>query len=36
MGKLYGYSRVSTEDQVLDLQIDALLKFGVLKEDVFF
>lgn len=31
---LIGYARVSTDDQHLDLQIDALLKFGVLRENI--
>lgn len=29
MGKTYGYARVSTEDQSLDMQIDAFTKYGV-------
>ena len=29
MGKLYGYMRVSTEDQKHDLQEDALIEYGV-------
>lgn len=31
----YGYARVSTDDQDLSLQIDALLHFGVDKSDIF-
>jgi len=31
---LVGYARVSTEDQKLDLQIDALTKAGVLKDNL--
>ena len=30
---LVGYVRVSTDDQNLNLQKDALLKFGILKKD---
>ena len=33
--RLAGYARVSTQDQDLALQIDALLKYGVAKELIF-
>jgi len=33
--RLVGYARISTQDQDLALQIDALLKFGVAKELIF-
>jgi len=33
--KKIGYARVSTDDQDPQLQIDALLKAGVLEEDIF-
>lgn len=32
---LFGYARVSTHEQNLDLQIDALIDLGVLKENIF-
>lgn len=35
MNKLIGYARVSTQDQNLDLQIDALKKEGVLEENIY-
>lgn len=34
MGYLVGYARVSTEDQSLDLQLDALRKAGVLEDNI--
>ena len=33
--RLFGYARVSTTDQELDLQIDALLSHGVMKKNLF-
>ena len=33
--RLVGYARVSTQDQDLALQIDALLKYGVAKDLIF-
>jgi DNA invertase Pin-like site-specific DNA recombinase len=33
--RLVGYARVSTQDQDLALQIDALLKYAVAKELIF-
>lgn len=35
IGVKMGYARVSTEDQKLDLQIDALIRDGVARDDVF-
>lgn len=35
MGKLVGYARVSTDDQNLDLQIDALTQAGCLRSDIY-
>lgn len=34
MGKLYGYARVSTVQQDLDIQIEALKQYGVAEEDI--
>jgi len=34
MGYLVGYARVSTEDQSLDLQLDALRRAGVLEDNI--
>ena len=34
-GKMYGYARVSSRDQNLDRQIDALMEFGISAKDLF-
>lgn len=35
ISRSFGYARVSTDDQNLTLQIDALVRFGVQPEDIF-
>lgn len=34
-GKIFGYARVSTQDQNLDRQIDRLLEYGIHKSDIY-
>lgn len=35
LNRCFGYARVSTDDQNLSLQIDALIRFGVQPDDIF-
>ena len=35
MGRTYGYARVSSRDQNLDRQIDALAEYGIPEKDIF-
>ena len=35
INRMYGYARVSTDDQNLSLQIDALIRFGVQPDDIY-
>ena len=34
MGRIYGYARVSSTEQNLDRQIEALLEYGVEERDI--
>ena len=34
-GRMVGYARVSTDDQDLSLQIDALIRHGIAKNEIF-
>ena len=34
-GRRFGYVRVSTDDQELNLQIDALVNCGIAKQNIF-